>query len=166
MSIAKSVQGDQDKQTKKTIPASLKTRRDARFEELTPLMTISLTEVQLKKFKKKESLLSKTSMEYMSNYGVDNYMELVSREHLLMFKNHFDHGKEFQIVAGTPSVRAIVISKLFEASAHPGLDTTNKAVVFQGIGQMDRFYNQLGLHGIDSLKNPKHASINLARFLN
>ena len=74
---------------------------------------------------------------FLKHYTMDHLFELLDRERVNQFPQHFEYGPEFDFFYGTSKMRAYVVNKLFGVASTPELKMTDKSIVFQAVSIMD-----------------------------
>ena len=68
---------------------------------------------------------------YLSNYAVEQMVELFSRELPNQYENLFNLDDEFTIKFGSRKARAYLIDQIFGVASKPELQMGDKSVIFQ-----------------------------------
>lgn len=96
---------------------------------------------------------------YLRNYTIEAFMELVSREDENRFTNLFDLGPEFESKYGSRRARAILIDKIFGVASQPELQMSDKSIIYQAVSIFDRYYNQASIKFLE-FKNKAKQKLN------
>ena len=98
---------------------------------------------------RKEGFIQGHDKQFIENYAIEQFKELLNREKINVFQKHFDYGPEFMYLYGNSMMRAYVINKMFGIAAEPELKMIDKGIVFQAVGLFDRYYEMSGTTGMD-----------------
>jgi hypothetical protein len=136
------------------------------FNKYHSLFEIKMADLNVSKLLKVKSdgLINAQDRQYMMSYALEQYKELINRETLGIFKNHFNYSPEFNFLYGNSMMRAYIINKLFGVAAEPALDMVDKGIVFQAINLMDRYFLLIGTKQMKKIlskpeENPKETML-------